>query len=555
MTTAPRPSRRLEILVGLVLTAVIVCLHAVRFVKAGALWRDEAAAVGLATLSPVREVVRHFPHEAFPLLVPAAIRTVAWASGNSDWGFRAFGMLVGLSILAALWWTTWTVRRSPPLLSLALLGFNSAFLVYGDSVRGYGLGTFFMVLTAGLVWRVVERPTSWRIASAALGAVASVQCLLHNPPLVLAICLGGVAVAWRRGAWRLTAVVLLIGVAAAISLLPYWALLRSARGWDVLVRKPVALREIWLEFHQTLAASGLSNAWFWTLLFFSGLAVELRSRFKPRQVRSPAVPPDDRESDLLLFAGTALLLAVGGCFCFLKLLSYPTRPWYYIAVMGLAAVLLDLIFDTLRQARWVRPSRLVLVIALAASSLPLTWSQVQVRQTNVDLVAVRLGQLAAPDDLIFVYPWHNGISFERYYRGPTPWMTLPPLNFHRFHRYDLVQAQMNSPDTVQPLRPLFDGIRTTLVRGHRLWIVGNFPAAPESLEGRSPENVISITWSIKVAEFLRASARHLENVRVESYGPVSPFEDLPLKFVEGWSGPLSSHSSYPSQASRLALQP
>ena len=141
MTTAPPLSRRLEILVGLVLTAVIVCLHVVRAVKADALWRDEAALVGLATLSPVQEVIHHFPHEAFPLVVPAAIRTVAWASGNSDWGFRAFGMLVGLSILAALWWNTWTVRRGPPLLALALLGFNSAFIIYGDSVRGYGLGS------------------------------------------------------------------------------------------------------------------------------------------------------------------------------------------------------------------------------------------------------------------------------------------------------------------------------------------------------------------------------------------------------------------------------
>ena len=527
MTTAPPLSRRLEILVGLVLTAVIVCLHVVRAVKADALWRDEAALVGLATLSPVQEVIHHFPHEAFPLVVPAAIRTVAWASGNSDWGFRAFGMLVGLSILAALWWNTWTVRRGPPLLALALLGFNSAFIIYGDSVRGYGLGTLFVVLTAGLMWRVLKQATGWRIACAALGAMASVQCLMHNPPLVLAICLGGVAVAWRRRTWRLAGIVLLIGLAAAVSLLPYWELLRSARGWDVLVRKPTSFGELWFQCCDTLGVSGYSNAWVWGLLFLAGLGLAFgsQSRFK------------NPDRDLLLFAGTALSVGVGGCFCFLKLLSYPTRPWYYMAVMGLAAVLLDFIFDTLQQQRWATRARLVLVIFIAAAALPLAWRQIEVRQTNVDLVARKLGEVAAKEDLVVVYPWQIGISFERYYRGPASWMTLPPIEFHRFHRYDLIKKQMELADADEPLRPLLQRLRETLAGGHRVWIVGNFPAAADRLEGRSPESIILITWSIKVAEFLRASARSLNQVPGTTAGPVSQYEELPLKVIEGWSGP------------------
>ena len=44
-------------------------------------------------------------------------------------------------------------------------------------------------------------------------------------------------------------------------------------------------------------------------------------------------------------------------------------------------------------------------------------------QTNVDLVAARIGQTAGANDLIVITPWYNAISFERYYHGPATRMT------------------------------------------------------------------------------------------------------------------------------------
>ena len=105
------------------------------------------------------DLLCNFQHEAFPPLVPALLRIVVSISGNSDLALRIFGTLVGLAIIAALWWNLGLVRRSVPLLGLALLGFNSALIQWGDSVRGYGLGTLFIILTLGLIWRVVEKPT------------------------------------------------------------------------------------------------------------------------------------------------------------------------------------------------------------------------------------------------------------------------------------------------------------------------------------------------------------------------------------------------------------
>ncbi len=537
----PGPGRRAETVVALVLTALIVGLHVVRWAEAGCLWRDEAAAVQLATLPTVREVAGHFQHEAFPLLFPMAVRAVAAIAGDSDLGFRTFGLLVGLSIIGALWWNLWLVRRSVPLLALALLGFNGAFLQWGDSVRGYGLGTVFILLTVGLVWRVVEQPTPARIAAAALAAIGSVQCHLHNPALVLAIGLAGAATALRWRRLGRAAVVLLIGAAAGVSLLPYWAPLRAARDWDILVRSPVNAADLWRRLSDTLSASGWSNTWVWVILVFGGLVLCLIGQFRTLSLRQ-----ESERRDLRLFAGTALALGAVACFGFLAFLRYNARPWYFLAWMAFTSLLLDFVFETFREHRWARGLRLVLPVLVAGASLPLAWEQAQTRQSNVDLIAAKLCKLADKQDLVVVAPWHQGISFQRYYTGAAPWMTVPPIAFHKFHRYDLIKPLMIMPDQNEPIRPLLRRIDETLRSGRRVWVAGvlakpkpgnppiDLPPAPDRQWGWQ-DQAYSLSWSMNTEAHLRNVARKMENVPVECGGRVNPLEDLPLVVYDGWS--------------------
>src|SRR5437016_4176859 len=115
---------KLELSAAVILSALALILHLVRLFKAGSLWRDEAAAVQLAMMPHVSDVLKFFPHEAFPLLFPGMIR--AWASsfGDSDTAWRIFGFLIGCSIVAVLWWVALRIGRRVPLMSLALLAFN-----------------------------------------------------------------------------------------------------------------------------------------------------------------------------------------------------------------------------------------------------------------------------------------------------------------------------------------------------------------------------------------------------------------------------------------------
>ena len=41
-------------------------------------------------------------------------------------------------------------------------GLNSTIIIYGDSLRPYGLGSLLIVLTLGAMWSLLQKPTAWR---------------------------------------------------------------------------------------------------------------------------------------------------------------------------------------------------------------------------------------------------------------------------------------------------------------------------------------------------------------------------------------------------------
>src|ERR1700720_3691211 len=160
--TQPRRAslRRLEWIVALLVGALIVVLHSVNMTHAGGLWRDEAAAVDLALFPSFAEIWSHLEHESFPLLLTLVLR--GWSAiglGSSDMALRVFGMLIGVAVLAALWWNAWQFSASPPLISMLLFGLSPTMIRWGDSLRAYGLGVLLLLLALGLIWKVVRAPS------------------------------------------------------------------------------------------------------------------------------------------------------------------------------------------------------------------------------------------------------------------------------------------------------------------------------------------------------------------------------------------------------------
>jgi hypothetical protein len=309
--------------------------------------------------------------------------------------------------------------------------------------------------------------------------------------------------------------------------------------------------------------------WLWLGLFVVGLgavvsfaAPQLWRWFARRRIdeenaeRSSSISSNcDRPHslpDAALFAAVALVVGVIGYAAFLRMLHYYTQPWYYITLLAFVACAFDVIFGI-----WpitanhrvlpvlLRSSRLAAGLALLCfAGLP-DWDEMPVRHTNVDLLAARIRPLAASGDVILVPRWECAIPLARYYRGPAEIISLPPIEDHRFHRYDLVLRQMMMPD---PLRPILARLEEALQSGHRVFIAGtlSFPDASHPLPVLPPAyrdaggtwhgGAYGNLWQLQAGEFLHVHAVRggLIDVPIPGKARVQEFEELELAVAEGW---------------------
>src|SRR5207244_12413251 len=167
----------------------------------------------------------------------------------------------------------------------------------------------------------------------------------------------------------------------------------------------------------------------------------------------------------VLYAARVLVAATSLHLGFLKLAGRVPQAWQFVPLIAVVALAIDVVLGGTRSLRWARAGVAVLATALA---FPVSMDRVGIRQTNVDLIAQYVHTAAQPGDLILVNPWYVGITFNRYYRGPVPWMTLPPMEDLTVHRYDLLKLRMTS---AEPLAPLYGAFIGALEYRHRVCVV------------------------------------------------------------------------------------
>jgi hypothetical protein len=535
---APEPVKKLEWGVAAVAVLLILCFHVVFLLRAGALWRDEINTLQFAASPSVGEIWNSLQYDSFPVFSSLALRVWTFTGwGRTDLGLRVFGLMVGIAILAALWLDARLKGFSIPLLSMPLFAFAPLAIRFGDSIRPYGLGIVFLLVASGFIWKVSVKPGRPQVVGAALSAVLSVQCLYQNAFLLLALCAGGIAVCWRRRQWKRSLLVAAIGAVSAFSLLPYYDTLRKAQDWAVVVQSPTTLRGIRRVFSSAMASGGDFMVWVW--LGLGALCLLAAGWCWSRGARRPL---SDNRSDLVLSSTIVLLSATAAFLLFLKWASLLSQPWYYLPLMAVCAVSLDgiLVALTAQTPVWFfRAATAILVLAL---SFPYSRQEIQVRQTNADRIASRLEESAQAEDLIVVSPWYYGVAFQRYYRGKAPWITVPPLEELRIHRYDLLKEKMKAAD---PIGALLTRMSETLRSGNRLWLVGEFPALPKgrSVEPRPPapdprsgwnSYPYVSNWAAQTDRLVRTHACRVEPVPVSTTGPVNPYENLMLQVAQGW---------------------
>ncbi len=471
-----RPARP-EWWTAILLTALVVWLHFVFWQHAGALWRDEVNVFNLASSPSLSDMTR----DSFPILMPALVKI--WHGlglGATDTGLRAFGALVGLGLLAALWLASLVTRRAPPLLGLALVALNSTMLTYGDSLRAYGLGCVTIILCFAGMWAFLQKPNLKRGVLGAIASILAVQALYQNSALVAGLCAGAWAVCWRRRAGRQALVVLGIGVIAAITLAPYVPSLIAVPEAASGLRIGIQWQRAWGNLQTAIGfpLEDYTYAWFGLIVIAVAGAVVSWFRRTPARAAGSA----DDIAEVRLFAGVSLIVALGGFVGFHWVARMASQPWYYLPMMALAVVCFDAALPPLTRLARVVSIGFVLGTALAA--FPYAQKAAEKHFTNIDQLARTIEQAAAPGDLVVVTPWYCGISFQRYFKGPAAWETIPPLNDHRLHRYDLVKTSLGVTD---PVKPILDQAAATLQAGHSVWVVGTLRPPPR---GKVPPEIL-----------------------------------------------------------------
>lgn len=530
---------RLELAAALAMALGACTLHLEFWRRAGGLWRDEVVSFNVAmqpTLGGVHEAVRY---DSFPSFFHYLLR--AWETagfGGSDVATRGLGFAIGLSVLAALWWSARALGQRLPLVSLLLLGVSGLCVRTTDAIRAYGVGILFIVLCFGLMWQVITRPSRLNIALAGVAAVLSVQSLYQNAFLLGAICFGGVLICAQHRLYERAATVVGIGAVAALSLTLYIDAMQRMGDIKPLV-KTTGLGSMLAVAWTALRDGNNLRLTLWVTLLLGFFGVGWR-------VLSGRRRGADVSDEILTYCFASSAIALAGFFMWLKVLGFPTQPWYYVPPMALLALAIDVAWPSLVPGDTARVARLMLVGAGGVVGFFSALAAVQVRQTNVDLLVTKLEQLVKPGDFILVDQWYNGATFNRYWHAPTPWATVPPLEDQSLQRLDLFKRYMQE---AEPNAGVEQTLIDTLKSGHRVWLVGGLPLspkgkpvpklppAPESQFGWD-HDAYSYVWARHAGEILQAAAQkaqRLDNLGVR--GPVNELENLPLWVVEGWRKP------------------
>src|SRR5690348_15231731 len=104
METEPHASRsRLELMLGLGVSAWVVILHLCNMTHAGPLWRDEVGTIEFASMKSWGEIWHNLQYDNFPLFFVALARVWTKVGLTTDFDYRVLGFCIGLATLAIIW--------------------------------------------------------------------------------------------------------------------------------------------------------------------------------------------------------------------------------------------------------------------------------------------------------------------------------------------------------------------------------------------------------------------------------------------------------------------
>ena len=521
-----------------VLSVAALILHFRTFLNAGPLWRDEISSLKLATMPTLRSAWATLVFDPAPAGFFGLLRF--WTKlgfGNTDLQLRILGFLIGCAGLLAIWFCARKTNRDAPLWPLALFALNPIAIQYGDSLRGYGLGVFFVLIAFAGIYRITMGGGRNSIVLAALGSIGAVQSVFTNAILVFALCAAASAVLARTGAWRRVAIVTAVGVCAAITLLPYLPIFRQTREWSMLVATSPDYLPLLSIYAHTLGEIHFIGTWVTAICALVVVVLGVFAFLRRRPFAN-----NSELSDQLVFSAIALIIASLGTLAFFWNVGWPTSVWYYLPLAALTAMCIHLAAGSISLTS-VRVQSLFrsVPVVLALALFPLTFARSAMRITNADFMANTVARAATADDLIVVNPYFYAVSFQRYYTGHAPWVTIPAIADCTLHRWDLLKSAIT---TSRPEREALDRMEQTLRAGHKVFLIGSFPRT----NGRAPEllppaptsrygwmlGAYISSWSLETSYLLETHVTSGGLLFADDKKAINELERLQTLVVSGW---------------------
>ncbi|MFA4971609.1 MAG: hypothetical protein WC683_03270 [bacterium] len=520
---------------------LFIFLNCVFYVNVGALWRDEVSSLTVADMPTFFSTLANFEIAGAPSLFTAILHFwIKIGTAASDAWLRLFPLLISLGIAAALVWRGIKFGRRPPLLALALLAFNPTVFYWGASLRSYGLAVIFIVVLFSLLQKMLEEPSFKNAAFAAVAAILVVQSSFQGVHLVAALC-AATAVAGIAAGKKLCALfALAAGAIAGLSLIPYALALLKDGDWIATIEAQLMEISFWKVVHNSFGSAGSAMTHLWTLLITGVLIAPVLYMLSGQDAEKRR----ERFATSLYAAGAILLSALGQIL-FIWFVKIGPSPWRTIPLIALFAMAVEAASGALGESRRAWVGRMAAACLIISICLPTIWSRAHVRLTNIDIIAANIMHNERPGDFVVVVPYFCGISFDRYYAGKTPWMTLPPIPQGELAEYDkVIRRHMESPQ--KAIDPLIEKMTKTLRSGGRVWMVGGLPWIPEKDE-QAPELIPAphpvYGWSIEgylpdwhknVGDLLRKHADQIMQVIIPQKQKVMLHENIPLALIEGW---------------------
>jgi hypothetical protein len=510
----------------------------------GAIWRDEANVVLLATVPDFSTMFAWLSKDTAPPLSHLLLRSwVASGLGGSESGVRLYGIVIFVLLIVSLYFSCRSLTGRAPIVALALIVFNATVFYYATSLRSYGLAMVLILPCYAAFWRFAEGPTRWNTLSCIVFALLACQAGYLNAYPLFGIGIAAASLCAVRRLWKRAVAVLAMCALAAASLFPYAAAVREYEQVCIITKAPLDLRTILSQFCQALAGDNAAALWAWIVLGVVGVAALIIQAARRGDVASAG-----RSLSLYFLIAMPITFVVGTVF--FKLHEFFPSAWHFTPYILLAGLGVEVSLGKGSGPVWMWLGRLAAFAAVMCVSVSTVWTAARLRRTNLDCACDELAKLAAPGDLVLITPFWLAPGFKYHYHGRAEWNTIPLTSSElesALFPYPAFKKVMETPNAIEPtLRKIAE----TLSSGKRLWIYGGLQFLPPNMRlpdlAPAPDPkygwnncTYSAIFTIQASEFIKQHCGSAKEVPVNVSGLVNPhaIEDYPLLLIEGWHTP------------------